>query len=846
MPRIHRLSFAAGAWLAIALVTGTAGAAPAGKVSFVSPAPNQKLTGQTELSVAVPAGVASVEFTLDGKPLGPRITKAPFRFTLNAGSYPQGFYTVSAVARDASGNIVDSPSVTIFTQGSLAGSGIPSAHPRMYLVNGRLQELRNLACFDSNGNPIPGCTRSRQAQKFITFMANTPQKAETWDWALLYMVTGDESAATKAIQGADGLVACGWQCVAQSHSHFLYIRDYLRSVALVYDWLYDKLTPQQRHDYVSYMNLILFLTWNETPEALAIYDTAHWMTSNPMNNFYYSYLLGTAYVALATDGENPGTFDYQGVTHNCYYLMDADQPNGARYTDLYEFLMAKINQQMWPSLDTRGKGGGWFEGENYGNASKRHLCDTLLLLKQTVGLDMFNNPAHPFPRQTLYYEFYSIQPGDAVLYPGGDQPSIAQAPVRGYNRDLLLLIAEGMKGTVESEYAQYWCNHVQTNMDDIEVMVAFDFLLYHPEYPERDHKLSLPTNYLAEAAGWVHSRSDWSATATSVVMVSTDRIEGHQHRDQNAFVIYKGSAPTLGYYGWVMTEGTPYSSNVADDTWEHNTIVVNDTEQRWGNGTGKILKYDAEPGYVYAVGDAADAYYTNPGHYGTGQTKMLKVYQRELVHILPNYIAVFDRIVPAAGFESAVIKSLFHYPLEKPVASGDLVTETRGAARMFQKLILPATPALNWHDEAPEGTDVWRLEVSDATVHPSYLFMNVFQTSNSTVAAMAPTQRVTSKDGGMVGASIKDPTQQHVIMFSADPNGATPAGSIIYEVGANGPSLHNLFDLAPSTGYRVDVARSAGNYVITVAEGGDRMTSAAGVLSFELEGEPEARPIAQR
>jgi hypothetical protein len=210
---------------------------------------------------------------------------------------------------------------------------------------------------------------------------------------------------------------------------------------------------------------------------------------------------------------------------------------------LYEFLMAKMNEQMWPSLDTRGKGGGWFEGENYGNASKRHLCDTLLLLKQTTGQDLFNNPAHPFPRQSLYYEFYSIQPGDASLYPGGDQPAIAQAPVRGYNRDLLLTIAEGMKGTVESEYAQYWCNHVETNMDDIEVMIAFDFLLYHPEYPERNHKTSLPTSYLAEGAGWVHSRSDWSSTATSVVMVSTDRIEGHQHRDQNAFVIYKGSDP---------------------------------------------------------------------------------------------------------------------------------------------------------------------------------------------------------------------------------------------------------------------------------------------------------------
>jgi len=497
-------------------------------------------------------------------------------------------------------------------------------------------------------------------------------------------------------------------------------------------------------------------------------------------------------------------------------------------------------------LDTRGKGGGWYEGENYGDAAKRHLFESLLLLKQTTGVDMFNDPAHPFCRQAFYYALYSIQPGDAVFYPGGDQPNIRQAPVHGYTREFMLQVAEAMNGTVEGEYAQYWLNHVLPNTDDIPALIPVDFLRYHPDYPQRDHKASLPTNYFAEGAGWAHSRSDWSDTGVSVVMVSTDRIEGHQHRDQNAFVIYKGSSPTVGAQGWVMTEAMPFTSNVGDDTWEHNTIVVDDTEQRYGVGTGKILKYDAQAGYVYAVGDAADAYYTNPGHYGHGTDKMLKVYQRELVHIQPNYIAVFDRIVPATGFESSVVKSLFHFAYNQPAVAGDLITETLGPARLFQKIILPATPVLNWHDEAPDGSDVWRLELEDAATHPSYLFMNVFQASSATVAAMTPTDRVASKDGGMIGAVIKDAVQQHVIMFSADPNGATPPGSIIYQVGANTPSLHHLFDLASATGYRVDVARSGADYVVTVAAGGNRMTTAAGVLSFELEAQPSSGPVARR
>jgi hypothetical protein len=164
-----------------------------------------------------------------------------------------------------------------------AASGIPSAHPRLVLVGGRLEELRDLACYDANGNPIPGCTRSSQASQFLSFMTNKPEEAEAWQWALLYMITGDETAATRAIQRADRLVACG--CSA-SPGHASSSCATTCSVALVYDWLFDRLTAQQKHDYIGYMNQMLFLTERDA-EAQAIYDTDDWMTSNPMNNFYY-------------------------------------------------------------------------------------------------------------------------------------------------------------------------------------------------------------------------------------------------------------------------------------------------------------------------------------------------------------------------------------------------------------------------------------------------------------------------------------------------------------------------------------------------------------------------------
>src|SRR5438045_9749809 len=60
---------------------------------------------------------------------------------------------------------------------NLTGNGVPVAHPRIYLVNGRLGDLRNLACFDATGTPIPGCTRSTQAARSSSLLPNTPQTA---------------------------------------------------------------------------------------------------------------------------------------------------------------------------------------------------------------------------------------------------------------------------------------------------------------------------------------------------------------------------------------------------------------------------------------------------------------------------------------------------------------------------------------------------------------------------------------------------------------------------------------------------------------------------------------------
>ncbi len=856
-----------GGWDAGAYEAGGSGAAPdttPPTVAVTSPADGTTLTAPVTLSATASddRGVVGVQFFLDGNPFGTERTSAPWAVVLDPAGLGGGAHVVAAEARDAAGNRATSPTITVNVP--LATGGIPATHPRLWLHTSRLQKLRQRACFDDAGNPIPGCTRTAFADIFLNFIA-TSTKADAWHYALAYQVTGDAQYATKAIQMVDQQVACDYTCIANANNKFLYVRDFMRNVCLVYDWCYDLLTPQQRSTWIDYMNRIMFITWNDNAEANAIFDTGDWATSNPKQNYFYNYLLATTYVALATWGENPGTFTANGQTHQLYLLMDSRDNSSPRYTDVYEFLMAKLTQQALPTIDTRGKGGGWLEGENYGRAMKRHLFEAFTLLAETAGIDYFHDPAHPFAREAVRYELATVQPGGKILYPGGDASQEPTLRTNPYDRHMMLLLAGGLAGTVESQYAQYWCNHVLTQMQGISDMIPVDFFLHDPDLPERDFS-ELPTRYFSEGMDWVHSRSDWTDNAIAVTFTCTDRVQGHQHRDQNHFVIYiGGSADPVD--GWILTDTQPYSSTLPRSSDWHNTILVGGTSQRFGAGTGDMIRYEAAPTYTYAVGDASDAYWTNPGNYGSGDQKMVDVFQRELVHILPGYVVAYDRVTLAAGFEQEPVDVLFHYPRTRPAMTGNVVTVTNDQGRLFHTVLLPQSPSITWQDEnvlaGSDRMETWRMVIRDPVSAPSYRFLNVWQATRPTTTTPVAVDLVNSEDGQMVGAVIRDPSEEQVVMFSKDPRGAPPAGDVIYRVGMRTGARQHLFDLVPGLGYAIEVARdddgrgegrevalAAGapaTWTVRVRPGGPHVASDAGSLVFTLdEILARARPVAVR
>ena len=63
-------------------------------------------------------GVVGVQFKLDGQNIASELIVAPYTITWNTGTTTNGVHTLTAVARDAAGNVTTSAPVTVTVKGS--------------------------------------------------------------------------------------------------------------------------------------------------------------------------------------------------------------------------------------------------------------------------------------------------------------------------------------------------------------------------------------------------------------------------------------------------------------------------------------------------------------------------------------------------------------------------------------------------------------------------------------------------------------------------------------------------------------------------------------------------------
>jgi hypothetical protein len=100
-------------------------------VSVTSPAPGTTVSGLVTVAsdATDDTGVAGVQFRLDGVSLGAEDTLAPFSVAWNTATAPNGAHTLTAVARDGTGNSTESAPVAVTVSNTQpAPSGLVAAY----------------------------------------------------------------------------------------------------------------------------------------------------------------------------------------------------------------------------------------------------------------------------------------------------------------------------------------------------------------------------------------------------------------------------------------------------------------------------------------------------------------------------------------------------------------------------------------------------------------------------------------------------------------------------------------------------------------------------------------------
>jgi len=755
-------------------------------------------------------------------------------------------------------------------------------HPRMFLNSSQMPALLQRAGYSAPGVPLSDATPAASWTTFNDWMQ--PYRTEgtyygMWGWhfALMYMITRDHAYFDRAVafltenmtavnsgafgpgNGATDPLDYCMDPYGESVRFTNYIGSsgYLRDAALIYDWLYAELTPNQRQQIVAYINRIEGEIWdplNQNGQA----DWSGWSgwgLNDSGDNFHYGHTTGLIYAAAAVSDplENPNPPTLYLYPKFAYSVPD----QGVAYHD-YPSILTAIETRDAAYLNTYAKGGAWFEGDSYGNFCKSHMMEGLFVQASAFGTTP-TSPPSAFINDTALYFLYAAQPAPDGAGPTvnifnaltGDTPNYGQY-LKDSDRVSLLEEAHFL-GTTQATagYIRSWLQAKYPSCNYYRDLFGYDFLLDSSDASLGD-LTQLPPYYHATAAGWVNSRSIAprglaDPDAVSVSFMSCDRIQSHQHQDANAFLVF--------YKDWQIAKAAPYMTGNGFPWGKakyQSNIQVTDangfTEQRYsndlsgGNGfpdtvnpSGKIIKYESTPAYTYAVGDASDAYYTDVNGYGQGGTRLLTTYLREFVHLRPDVILLYDRVSPADTSTQVCYQIVTHY--QPTTLSATDRRSINGDGEIFQRTLLPSSnfsivssEVIDDGTQTPDTASCYRTSTQVTGTAPAHqTFFHLLQTADATTSTMIASSPL-SAGQAMNGVLIHHSGQDTAVLFAANDDGAAVEGTISYHIDTIA-THHLVFDLPPAAGYTITAAAGT----ITLTPGGSSHASDNGSLVFSTD-----------
>jgi hypothetical protein len=258
------------------------------------------------------------------------------------------------------------------------------------------------------------------------------------------------------------------------------------------------------------------------------------------------------------------------------------------------------------------------EGISYWGYGLGFVIDYADLMKATCGINLFE---HPWLNQTARFPMYCCPPNAwAVSFADTGIPN------HGTRGPAQTAHVRRLAVRTRDPYA-LWYTGERKEVDGLT--------------PKAPTDLSASIHYRHIGVVIFNTSLVDGREGTTVAMHSGRYQAGHQHPDQNSFVIHAyGDKLAIdgGYYDWY---GSPHFKAYSMTTLAHNTLLVDGQGQadRKQGADGHVKAYFDSPHYGYTVGDAS-----KPEIYGG----RLKQFDRRILFIKPGFVVIHDLVASAA------------------------------------------------------------------------------------------------------------------------------------------------------------------------------------------------------
>lgn len=677
-------------------------------------------------------------------------------------------------------------------------------HPRLYIQKKEIPELRYkmetptgqkiLRTLDKAGidrTPEELAREKDRGFRFYFRMRGVTSRAQ--HQALNYLVYGDKKEARTAITTMLDTL---------QRTNFGRKNDLSRASgvmltvgAIVYDWCYDQMTPEERQSYIREFKRIAGTMECHYPpkdnEPIAGHSS-EWMLLRDMLS-----------AGIAVYDEDP---------------------------EMYNYVMKLFVEKYVPVRNFIYSGGNYHQGTSYVNVRFANDMFCQWIMKKMGYPDFFSRD-----QQQVMYDFIYRRRPDGQVLPAGDTNHTRE---RQASYSLPTMLAASY---YNDPYLQY---EYERNLS-LEPHCLIFRLLWQDFELKGKAPDDLPlSRYSAAPFGWMIARTGWDAWSVIAEMKINEQFVGnHQHLDGGSFQLYyRGplAIDTGMYQGKMGGYNSDHNKNYTKRTVAHNSLLiydpsevfetynyggsdktptaVNDGGQRMpGKGWDTCRSFESLMSEEYTVGrtlahgfgpDAVKPEYTLL----CGDiTKAYRAAKAEKVRRSFAFFNLMDVTVPAAlvvcdhltSTDPSFKKTWLLHSIEEPsIENGSFIvkrTKNGDVGMLKCDVLLPEQAVIekiggpgkefwcagkNWMN-IPRVKDVagesgaWRIEESPAQASKDDIFLNVMQVADNDCTSLHKVERLDSDS--FVGALIAD----RAVLFSR--SATLLEGSASFSIPASAP-----------------------------------------------------------